>query len=77
MQETLYSEKGSVYDTEQSWLVETKTDGKQYCEVTFPLYYGGISAEFQVRTEAGRGSYPNLTMGISAIGEKIPEMMQD
>ncbi len=74
-EDMLHSEYGT-YDTELPWFVENKTDGKEYCEITFPLYYGGLSAEFQMRADLGEGDYPNLIVGIPQIGEKIPEMMQ-
>jgi len=73
---SLDSEYGT-YDDNVPWFIESETDGKECCEVTFPLYYGELSTDFQIRAELGRGIYPNLTMGIPLIGEKIPEMMQD
>lgn len=72
----LHSEYGT-YDDNMPWFIENETDGKEYCEVTFPLYYGELCTDFQIRADLGSGIYPNLTMGIPLIGEKIPEMMQD
>lgn len=75
-EEMLYHEYGT-FDSEKPWFIESKTDGVECCEVTFPLYYGELNTDFQIQAETGQGIYPNLTLGISAIGEKIPEMMQN
>lgn len=72
----LHSEYGT-YDINRPWFVETKMVEYEYCEITFPLCYGELNADFQMRAELGKGIYPNLTMGLPVIGEMIPEMIQD
>lgn len=53
------------------------TRGDNEFSMSFPLYYGDQTLTFRFEAHRGNGFLPDYTMGISEIGNLIPEMMQD
>lgn len=58
------------------WYTDVKVDSNQ-CIVTYPLFYGELSLDFLFEVTYGDNMNPDISMGIPAIGNLIPEMIQD
>lgn len=66
-----YSGKNGDY-----WYTDMKLDDEN-CIFKCAFPYGATTLEFQFSATGGEGSRPNIEMGISVIGDLIPEMMQN
>ncbi len=72
--DALFMKYGS-YDKEKAWFIDREVGDD--CKISFPLLYEESSGEFLFWIKPGEGGNLDITMGLSDIGEKIPEMMQN
>lgn len=61
---------------EEAWYTDLNADDEQLT-ASFPLPYGELNMVFQFQAAYGKGHNPDISMGIPAIGQLVPEMIQD